>query len=46
MGIRRSLRFAYLNAGKRSITLDITKDNGRGLLLDLVERADIVLESF
>ena len=41
-----SLRFAYLNAGKRSITLDITTDNGRGLLLDLVERADIVLESF
>ena len=24
-----SLRFAYLNAGKRSITLDITKDSGR-----------------
>jgi len=41
-----SLRFAYLNAGKRSITLDITKDSGRGLLLDLVERSDIVLESF
>ena len=41
-----SLRFAYLNAGKRSITLDITKDSGRGLLLDSVERADIVLESF
>jgi crotonobetainyl-CoA:carnitine CoA-transferase CaiB-like acyl-CoA transferase len=41
-----SLRFAYLNAGKRSITLDITTDNGRRLLLDLVERADIVLESF
>ena len=42
----RSLRFAYLNAGKRSITLDITKDSGRRLLLDLVERSDIVLESF
>ena len=41
-----SLRFAYLNAGKRSITLDITKDSGRRLLLDLVERSDIVLESF
>ena len=41
-----SLRFAYLNAGKRSITLDITKDSGRKLLLDLVERSDIVLESF
>jgi len=41
-----SLRFAYLNAGKRGITLDITKDGGRKLLLDLVERSDIVLESF
>lgn len=41
-----SLRFAYLNAGKRGITLDITKDSGRKLLLDLVERSDIVLESF
>jgi benzylsuccinate CoA-transferase BbsE subunit len=41
-----SLRFAYLNAGKRSITLDITKRSGRMLLLDLVARSDIVLESF
>jgi crotonobetainyl-CoA:carnitine CoA-transferase CaiB-like acyl-CoA transferase len=41
-----SLRFAYLNAGKRSVTLDITKERGRRLLLDLVERSDIVLESF
>jgi crotonobetainyl-CoA:carnitine CoA-transferase CaiB-like acyl-CoA transferase len=41
-----SLRFAYLNAGKRSITLDITTDRGRRLLLDLVTRSDIVLESF
>jgi crotonobetainyl-CoA:carnitine CoA-transferase CaiB-like acyl-CoA transferase len=41
-----SLRFAYLNAGKRSITLDITKKNGRKLLLDLVARSDIVLETF
>ncbi|MGH7815882.1 MAG: CaiB/BaiF CoA transferase family protein [Candidatus Binatia bacterium] len=41
-----SLRFAYLNAGKRSVTLDITKDRGRKLLLDLVARSDIVLETF
>ena len=41
-----SLRFAYLNAGKRGITLDISKAAGRKLLLELVERADIVLESF
>jgi crotonobetainyl-CoA:carnitine CoA-transferase CaiB-like acyl-CoA transferase len=40
------LRFAYLNAGKRSVTLDLAKDRGRRLFLDLVERCDIVLESF
>ncbi len=41
-----SLRFAYLNAGKRSITLDFTKARGRSLLLDLVGRSDVVLETF
>jgi crotonobetainyl-CoA:carnitine CoA-transferase CaiB-like acyl-CoA transferase len=41
-----SLRFAYLNAGKRGITLDITKESGRTLLLELVARSDVVLESF
>src|SRR5262245_57009339 len=41
-----SLRFAYLNAGKRSVSLDIASASGRKLLLDLVERADIVLEDF
>ena len=41
-----SLCFAYLNAGKRGITVDITKKSGRKLLLDLVARSDIVVESF
>jgi CoA:oxalate CoA-transferase len=41
-----SLRFAYLNAGKRSITLNIAAERGRKLLLDLVARSDIVLEDF
>jgi CoA:oxalate CoA-transferase len=41
-----SLRFAYLNAGKRSITLNIAAESGRKLLLDLVARSDIVLEDF
>ncbi len=40
-----SLRFAYLNAGKKSITLDITKDRGRKIFLDLVAKSDIVLET-
>ena len=41
-----SLRFAYLNAGKRSITLDITKSTGKKLLLDLVSRTDVLVEDF
>jgi benzylsuccinate CoA-transferase BbsE subunit len=41
-----SLRFAYLNAGKRSVTLDITQELGRKAFLELVGRSDVVLESF
>ena len=41
-----SLRFAYLNAGKRSIRLNIAAESGRKLLLDLVACSDIVLEDF
>jgi crotonobetainyl-CoA:carnitine CoA-transferase CaiB-like acyl-CoA transferase len=41
-----SLRFVYLNAGKRSITLDIAAESGRKLLLDLVAHSDIVVEDF
>lgn len=41
-----SLRFAYLNAGKRSISLDLTQAAARKVLLDLVERADVIVEDF
>ncbi|TMA85527.1 MAG: CoA transferase [Deltaproteobacteria bacterium] len=41
-----SLRFAYLNAGKRSITVNIAAESGRKLLLALVACSDIVLEDF
>src|SRR5438094_9816075 len=44
-GLERSLRFAYLNAGKKSLTLDITRPEGFALLLRLAEQADILLES-
>ena len=40
-----SLQFAYLNAGKRGITLDLTRVAGRGLFLELAQRSDIVLDS-
>jgi CoA:oxalate CoA-transferase len=41
-----SLRFAYLNAGKLSLTLDFGRPAGRELLLRLVEQSDVLLESF
>jgi crotonobetainyl-CoA:carnitine CoA-transferase CaiB-like acyl-CoA transferase len=40
-----SLRFAFLNAGKESITLDIESADGREILLELAGRADVLIES-
>ncbi len=41
-----SLTFAYLNGGKKSISLDIEHPEGRELLARLIRRADVLLESF
>jgi crotonobetainyl-CoA:carnitine CoA-transferase CaiB-like acyl-CoA transferase len=41
-----SLSFQNTNRGKRSITLDLRREEGRALLLRLVERADAVVENF
>jgi len=38
--------FAGTNLNKRELTLDLSRDEGRDLLLCLVERADVVLENF
>jgi crotonobetainyl-CoA:carnitine CoA-transferase CaiB-like acyl-CoA transferase len=38
--------FAYANVGKRSIVLDLDSDEGRGVLDRLLDRTDLVIESF
>ncbi|HVW35477.1 MAG TPA: CoA transferase, partial [Acidimicrobiia bacterium] len=45
-GPERSVIFASLNAGKRSITLDLTRPEGVAVVHDLVRWADVVVESF
>lgn len=42
----RSLMFAYLNWNKRGMQLDLTSAAGLATLQRLVERSDIVIESF
>jgi benzylsuccinate CoA-transferase BbsE subunit len=37
---------AFVNAGKRSITLDLTSERGRALFRRLVVEADVVIETF
>ena len=38
--------FAAVNLDKREVTLELSHEEGRALLLRLVERADVVLENF
>lgn len=38
--------FAYLNGGKRSVTLNLKSEAGRQMLLELVHTADAVIENF
>ena len=45
-GRRLSTTFAHLNAGKASKVLDLDKETDRRELRQMVERADVVLESF
>ena len=40
------LLFRALNRGKKSLTLNLKSDEGRAILLRLVETADVLLESF
>jgi benzylsuccinate CoA-transferase BbsE subunit len=45
-GLERSLRWLFLNTGKRGITLDPTRPDGRRLLELLLGETDVVIESF
>jgi crotonobetainyl-CoA:carnitine CoA-transferase CaiB-like acyl-CoA transferase len=38
--------YLCVNRGKRSLTIDFTKDAGRRLLLDLAARCDVLAENF
>jgi alpha-methylacyl-CoA racemase len=42
----QGLLFQALNRGKKSLTLNLKSEQGRALLLRLVEGADVLLESF
>nr|MDO8134215.1 CaiB/BaiF CoA-transferase family protein [Candidatus Njordarchaeum guaymaensis] len=42
----KSYRYLILNRNKKSITLDLKSNEGRGIFLKLVSRSDVVLESF
>ncbi|MBN2059802.1 MAG: CoA transferase [Deltaproteobacteria bacterium] len=42
----KSLSWFAFNSNKRGITLDIEKSDGRTIFLRLVEKADLVIESF
>lgn len=44
--INKSLSFAYLNTGKKDITLDLSQEEGKHIFLQLAEKADVVIETF
>ncbi|HEX5689225.1 MAG TPA: CaiB/BaiF CoA-transferase family protein, partial [Roseiflexaceae bacterium] len=46
LGHTQSALFTALNRGKRSITINLKSEAGCALLLDLVRRADVLLEGF
>jgi benzylsuccinate CoA-transferase BbsF subunit len=45
-GPENSALFQTLNAGKYGVTLDLSRDEGRAVVRDLAQWADVVMESF
>ena len=41
----KSLYLLHVNTNKRSITLDVEKPDGRAVFLELVRKADVILET-
>jgi len=46
VGEQQTAAFGLLNGGKRSLRLNLKDQRGKGLLLRLVEQADVVVENF
>lgn len=42
----QTLSYHFINAGKRSLALDLSTEAGRGIVLRLVQQVDVVIESF
>lgn len=42
----KSLTYLYLNYNKRSLTLDLKRDEGRRILLELIRDTDVLIENF
>lgn len=45
-GPENSTYYAFVNSNKKSITLDITTDDGKAIFKRLVKESDVVIESF
>lgn len=45
-GAKTPLAHVMLNGGKRGVAIDLKADDGRALFLDLVDKADVLLENF
>ena len=46
VGRGASFPFAMLNSNKRAVTLNLKEERGRALLVEMVKRADVLLENF
>lgn len=45
-GITHSTYFMSINRGKSSVAIDLSKDKGKEILLDIIKSADVVIENF